>query len=123
MAFVRERVTKNRTYYYMVANYRVDGKVKQRTLYLGITRPFKKGSEDEKEYLDCFQKGGSFIIRMTFASKREGMEAEDVEQPGWWLIEGWKDIQLRLAANQTKVRRCQGELNKRGTGRSAAAAA
>jgi len=49
MAFIRERVTKSRTYFYMVANYRIDGKVKQNTLYLGIERPFKKGSEEEKK--------------------------------------------------------------------------
>jgi len=108
MAFVREKVTKNRTYYYMVANYRVDGKIKQNSLYLGITRPFKKGPEDEKEHLDCFQNGGSFVIQLTFASKREGIDAEDVGKPGWWLIEGWKDIQERgeklKLKRQTKVR-------------------
>lgn len=117
MAFVREKVTKNRTYYYMVANYRVDGKVKQRALYLGITRPFKKGSEDEKEYLDCFQEGGSFIIRLTFPPEgkiwkrliEEDLEdLEDAGKPGFWLIEGWKDIQEReeklKLKRQTKVR-------------------
>ncbi len=109
MAFVRERVTKNRTYYYMVANYRVNGKVKQNILYLGITRPFKKGSEDEKEYLDCFQGGGSFIIRLTFPRKREGYEGEDVGEPGFWLIEGWRDIQEReekLKLKRASKQRC-----------------
>ena len=108
MAFIREKVTKNRIYYYMVANYRVDGKVKQNTLYLGIERPFKKGSDDEREYLDCFQEGGSFIIKLTFPSKREGQDDDEVGQPGFWLIEGWKDIREReeklKLKRQTKVR-------------------
>jgi len=115
MAFARERVTKNCTYYYMVANYRVDGKVKQRTLYLGITRPFKKGSEDEKEYLDCFQEGRSFIIRLTFPPKGKiwkrliEEDEEDVGKPGFWLIEGWKDIQEReekLKLKRASKQRC-----------------
>ena len=61
MAFVREKVIKNRTYY-MVANYQLDGKVKQNILYLSIMRPFKIGSENEKEYLDCLQTGAISLL-------------------------------------------------------------
>ncbi len=95
MAFVREKVTKNRTYYYIVANYRVNGKVIQNILYAGVTRPWKRGSVEEKEWLESFQEGRSGIIKLTFLRKREGLDDEDVGIPGFWLIEGWKDIQER----------------------------
>lgn len=121
MAFVREKVTKNRTYYYLVANHRVDGKVLQDTLYLGIKRPFKEGSQDEKEYLDCFQSGGSFVIKLCFpeGSKkwREMLELTEVEVLkqsggcGWWLHECWKDIQEReekLKLKRASKQRCAG---------------
>ncbi|GAI11352.1 unnamed protein product [marine sediment metagenome] len=115
MAFVREKVTKKRTYYYIVANYRVNGKVIQNILYAGVTRPWKRGSVEEKEWLESFQEGRSGIIKLTFPPEGKiwkrliEEDEEDVGKPGFWLIEGWKDIQERedkLKLKRASKQRC-----------------